>query len=224
MDFKRINVIFLAVLFACGLTGCEKIFHGHVEIKEAILYSPKGEFEFTFWNGNKQPSAYDGEFAIELSLFPHTHSFIDDGGTITVISNNKDTTVTTKPSFYQYNQSINKTLAVKRADYSTRLIHKDFLKEYPIPKSNGSIAYYKQKIVVLSPPQITLYSSAGASLHLAKPENSSYQITKKHIKKIENEWYRYNIQFTIDDRPYTIDVTFRLGINNSYRIAIPGVP
>jgi len=230
MDFKRIYVIFLAVLFSYSLTGCLKVVKPEIKIKEAVLFSPKGKFKFKIPNSPKDGnsiSVYDGKFIMMFALFPHPQGFLGYGSMLTIKSKNKNALIKIKPSFYQYNSNRDKVLSVNNptSPLLANINYMDHLfKKHSIQQGDGDTIYYNRDILIPPPHPMKSYRSSGASLRLAKPENSSYQITKEHITRIESEWYRYKIHFTIDDQPYAIDVTFRLGINSSYRITVTGTP
>ncbi len=74
---------------------------------------------------------------------------------------------------------------------------------------------------IISPETMDYYSSDGDGLHVTRQRQ---KITRKHRKKAKKQTYRYYIPFTLDDKDYAIDVTFKLKLKSTPFIGVPGMP
>ena len=93
----------LFTLHGCGFTDVPD-----VDIEEAILYSPEGEFEFI--QDKKHPSLfYSSDGGIKISLFPIR------GKTSFVSYYNKNIFIKENEAYYQLNNSKKGKLLVKKS-------------------------------------------------------------------------------------------------------------
>jgi len=185
----------LIVLFT--LHGCGFRDEPDIEIKKAVLYSPDGESEF---NHTETYSSLfhvnDSRYRISISLFP-----IDKVNYFKIRSIAKksiyDVVIKfdTKNLYYQLNDGKKIKLDIEKYNYS------DFK--------------------ITAPETMDYYSSDGDGLHVTQQRQ---KITREHRKKVKKQTYRYYIPFTLDDKDYAIDVTFKLKLKSTPFIGVPGMP
>ncbi len=103
MKFTHVTIL-LTILLA--LYGCGTKEVPDVDVEEAILYSPKGKFEFKQDKKNSSLFHADG---ISISLFPL------DGNTLLRSSYFKTITIQEKKAYYLLNNSNKTSLTIKRS-------------------------------------------------------------------------------------------------------------
>ncbi len=187
---KLIQLVMLMVALL-ALHGCGFKDVADVDVKEAILYSPEGEFEFK--RDKKYPlsfRAHDKKHSVVITLFP------SDGDSILRFYNKK-VIIKSKKAYYQLNNGRKNTLKIKS--------------NWSDPKA----------FTIISPPTMSYYQADGDGLHVTRQRK---KITHEDKRKVSNETYRYYIPFSIDNKNYAIDVTFKLDIDTTLRFGVPGMP
>ncbi len=193
---KLIQLIMLMVallaLQACGFKDVPD-----VDVKEAILYSPEGEFEFK--RDNKIPYLYvanNGNYRISTTLFP------------------------LKKINYLYIKSIaNKSIYDVKITINYDNTYYTFNDEEKIKLNIEKNS--QTKYTIISPNTMDYYNLDGDGLHVTRQR---LRLTKKDKNKVDDETYRYYIPFTLDGEKYAIDITFQLDIDTTLRFGVPGMP
>ncbi len=185
----------LIVLFS--LHGCGFRDEGDVEIKKAVLYSPDEEFEFK--RDEKYSDlfhVYDSRYRISISLFPiNKINYLEIRSIAEKSIYDVEIKFDTKNLYYQLNDGKKIKLDIEKHNYS------DFK--------------------ITAPSTMDYYSSDGDGLHVTRQRQ---KITREHRKKAKKQTYRYYIPFTLDNKDYTIDVTFKLKLKSTPFIGVPGMP
>ncbi len=119
-----------------------------------------------------------------------------DGKTIVRFQTKKNV-IKPGDAFYQLNKIKKNSLIIKRSKYSLRSFD------------------------IISPKTMDYYSSDGDGLHVTRQRQ---KITREHRKKVKQQTYRYYMPFTIGNKDYAIDVTFKLKLKSTPFIGVPGMP
>jgi hypothetical protein len=182
----------LSTLHGCGFEDAH-----NVDVDEAVLHTPKGEFEFK--RDKKRSSWYvasNSDYRIGITLFPLNN-----------VSRLKIQSIANK-SIYDIKINI---------IYDGAYSQLNGAKKIKLDIKESSHTDY----IITPPVTMDYYKSDGDGLHVTKKRQP---ITKKHKKKANEETYRYYVPFTLDGEEYAIDVTFQLEINTRLRFGVPGMP
>ncbi len=155
----RVVIITLAIF---TLVGCEMGIPAYtpaMDIKKAVLYSPRGEFEFKTVESSastkRRPrwtnTAYDGQYGIIIRFFPTNAS----SGSIAFVSETKDIKVEKKSSFYQFNNGGKNDLDIKQfdhVDYHDIDFAKWWHKAHSITNKDPYTRYFRSILKIFTPP------------------------------------------------------------------------